>query len=398
MIRRLALAAALAALPSIALAQTSPALYQGFVPTPAQWNSYFAAKQDVIGYVPVNKGGDTMVGRLVTQVVSAGGAGFNLPPGTPPSSPQDGDIYTTVSGLFVRIAGANVGPLGTGISSIANNTVLGNVSGISALPVGLTATQATTLCNAFTTSLKGCVPAPGSSTGAFLKDDGTWAAAGGTGTVTSVGLSLPAMFSVSGSPVTTSGTLTAALATQNANRIFSGPVTGSAAAPAFRALVIADIPNSILTAGTGLTGGALNPGTTFAADIATTSNIWNGTASKLVSSDGVSSALAFTTLVDIATVSVDMSLGINFTLTLGGNRTLGNPSNTVPGRCGVIYVVQPASGGPFTLTPGANWTQSGGFSGGNFLLSTAASAVDRISYCVRTSTAIDTSTLSGFAH
>jgi hypothetical protein len=63
------------------------------------------------------------------------------------------------------------------------------------------------------------------------------------GTVTSVGLSLPAIFNVSGSPVTTSGTLTGALANQTANTIFAGPTTGGAAAPTFRALVAADIPN-----------------------------------------------------------------------------------------------------------------------------------------------------------
>jgi len=62
------------------------------------------------------------------------------------------------------------------------------------------------------------------------------------GTVTSVGLSLPNIFSVSGSPVTGSGTLTAALATQAVNFVFAGPGTGSSAAPTFRALVAADIP------------------------------------------------------------------------------------------------------------------------------------------------------------
>jgi hypothetical protein len=64
----------------------------------------------------------------------------------------------------------------------------------------------------------------------------------GTGTVTSVGLSMPSVFSVSGTPVTGSGTLTAALATQSANRILAGPSSGSAAAPTFRALVGADLP------------------------------------------------------------------------------------------------------------------------------------------------------------
>lgn len=64
----------------------------------------------------------------------------------------------------------------------------------------------------------------------------------GAGTVTSVGLSLPSIFSVSGSPVTASGTLTGTLTTQGANQVFAGPSSGSAAAPTFRALVAADIP------------------------------------------------------------------------------------------------------------------------------------------------------------
>jgi hypothetical protein len=67
-------------------------------------------------------------------------------------------------------------------------------------------------------------------------------AATGSGTVTSVGLSLPNVFTVSGSPVTGSGTLTATLATQAANQVFVGPSTGANAAPTFRALLPDDIP------------------------------------------------------------------------------------------------------------------------------------------------------------
>ena len=63
-----------------------------------------------------------------------------------------------------------------------------------------------------------------------------------SGTVTSVGLSLPSILSVSGSPVTSSGTLSASLANQNANLVFAGPASGSAAAPTFRALVADDVP------------------------------------------------------------------------------------------------------------------------------------------------------------
>lgn len=68
--------------------------------------------------------------------------------------------------------------------------------------------------------------------------------AGSGGTVTSVALSLPGFLTVSGSPVTTSGTLAAVLATQSANLVFAGPATGAAAAPTFRALVAADLPGA----------------------------------------------------------------------------------------------------------------------------------------------------------
>jgi hypothetical protein len=70
-------------------------------------------------------------------------------------------------------------------------------------------------------------------------------AASGAGTVTSVGLSLPSIFSVSGTPVESSGTLIGTLATQAANRVFAGPTTGADAAPTFRAMVDADVPAEI---------------------------------------------------------------------------------------------------------------------------------------------------------
>lgn len=65
---------------------------------------------------------------------------------------------------------------------------------------------------------------------------------GGGGTVTSVGLTMPGIFGVTGSPVTASGTLAVALNNQTANQIFAGPSSGGATTPAFRALVEADIP------------------------------------------------------------------------------------------------------------------------------------------------------------
>lgn len=74
----------------------------------------------------------------------------------------------------------------------------------------------------------------------------TWQA-DALGTVTSVGLALPvSVFSVSGSPVTGSGTLTGSFTTQTANTFFAGPVSGGAAVPTFRAIQTADLPVAIL--------------------------------------------------------------------------------------------------------------------------------------------------------
>lgn len=78
------------------------------------------------------------------------------------------------------------------------------------------------------------------ATTAWVQDE---IAALGVGSVTSVGLSLPNIFTVSNSPVTSSGTLTATLATQQANYVFAGPTTGANAGPTFRALVAGDIPD-----------------------------------------------------------------------------------------------------------------------------------------------------------
>jgi hypothetical protein len=70
----------------------------------------------------------------------------------------------------------------------------------------------------------------------------TWTAFTPGGTVTSVALTVPAEFSVSGSPVTSSGTLAVTKANESANTVWAGPTSGGAAAPTFRALVAADLP------------------------------------------------------------------------------------------------------------------------------------------------------------
>jgi hypothetical protein len=65
---------------------------------------------------------------------------------------------------------------------------------------------------------------------------------GGNGTVTSVDATVPVEFTVSGVPITTSGTIAINKATQLANTVWAGPTSGGAAIPTFRALVADDVP------------------------------------------------------------------------------------------------------------------------------------------------------------
>lgn len=91
-----------------------------------------------------------------------------------------------------------------------------------------------------------------------------------------------------------------------------------------------------------------------------------------------------TTLTDGANISVDLALSNNYTVTLGGNRTLDNPTNVVAGQSGSIFVVQDGTGSR-TLAYGTDYEFAGGTAP---TLSTAANAVDRIDYIVRASGSI----------
>ena len=89
-------------------------------------------------------------------------------------------------------------------------------------------------------------------------------------------------------------------------------------------------------------------------------------------------------LTDGTNISVDFNSGQNFAVQLGGNRTIDNPTNCVPGQTGSIFVIQDGTGSR-TLSFGANYKFPGGTAP---TLSTGASAADRIDYITFTSTNI----------
>ena len=91
-----------------------------------------------------------------------------------------------------------------------------------------------------------------------------------------------------------------------------------------------------------------------------------------------------TALTDGATITPDLNDSNNFSVTLGGNRTIANPSNITAGQSGSIFISQDGSGSR-TVSWGSYWDWAAGTAP---TLSTGASQIDRIDYVVRSATSI----------
>jgi hypothetical protein len=138
---------------------------------------------------------------------------------------------------------------------------------------------------------------------------------------------------------------------------------------------------------------ALGLGTIAVEDEATAAQYRANTASKALSTDKVWSAAAEVTLTDAATIAVDMSTFLNAVVTLGGNRTLGQPSNTKVGQSGAIRIVQDGTGSR-TLAFHSDWKFA---FGADPVVSTAASATDILYYQVIAANVIVGSLVKGIA-
>jgi hypothetical protein len=159
----------------------------------------------------------------------------------------------------------------TTLGTITDGTWNGSV-----IPITYGGTGASTATDA----INNLLPSQTGNAGRVLQTDGSnnlsWATVG-TGSVTSIGLSLPSsIFSVTNTPVTTSGTITATLATQSPNTVLAGPSSGTTSAtPTFRQIVAADITGTLTQSTTGNAATATsstNIGITN--DIATTSTVF----------------------------------------------------------------------------------------------------------------------------
>lgn len=88
-------------------------------------------------------------------------------------------------------------------------------------------------------------------------------------------------------------------------------------------------------------------------------------------------APAVVVLADAATIAVDASLGNDFRVTIGGDRTMGTPGNPADGQKITVQVTQ-GPDGPFTLTWGAGYEFSTGLP--TPALSTAAGQTDLLGF------------------
>jgi hypothetical protein len=89
-------------------------------------------------------------------------------------------------------------------------------------------------------------------------------------------------------------------------------------------------------------------------------------------------------LTSAATVTPDFAVANNFSITLGHNATLANPTNLTAGQSGAIFITQ-GSGTAYTLAFGSYWDFSGGTAP---TVTSTLSAVDLLVYTVRSTTSI----------
>ncbi len=131
----------------------------------------------------------------------------------------------------------------------------------------------------------------------------------------------------------------------------------------------------------------------IAVALTTAAEFQANTAARILMVDKAWSAATTVGLTDAATIAVDMSTGINFTVTLAGNRTLGQPTNTKVGQAGFIKITQDGTGSR-TLAYHADWKFAGGT---DPTLTTTASAVDVLFYQVTGSNQIVASLVSNIS-
>lgn len=200
--------------------------------------TYSTVTVDASGRVTAAGSGTAPGGGTVTLVSVATANGFGGTVATSSTTPA----ITITTGITGLLKGD-----GTGVSAAVAGTDYLTPAGAAALYQPIDADLASLAAASSTNAIyyrsgAGTWSTVAIGTGLTFSSGTLSASAAGTVTAVSAG-NLAPLFTTSVGTSTTTPAITFALSTQTANTVLAGPTTGSAAAPTFRALVAADVPD-----------------------------------------------------------------------------------------------------------------------------------------------------------
>tara|TARA_B110001454_G_scaffold219185_2_gene251011 strand:+ start:36188 stop:38374 length:2187 start_codon:yes stop_codon:yes gene_type:complete len=175
--------------------------------------------------------------------------------------------------------------------------------------------------------------------------------------LSSVGLSMPGIFSVAGSPLTANGSITTTLANQTASTVFAGPSSGGAVAPTFRTLAATDLPiavaGGIIKDGGNSLGAAMTVGTNDANTLELKTN--NSTRMTVLSGGNVGIGISSPSqLLHLSTTSAASQLLFDHTTAATPSVAQSSPSILVSGRAWNSAMGSRSQSGGMQLIPIAN--------------------------------------------
>ncbi|MGL5011500.1 MAG: hypothetical protein ACRC6I_16600 [Paracoccaceae bacterium] len=141
-----------------------------------------AQTKTLLAYTPADIGAATAAQANATHTGDATGATV-LTLATVNSNVGSFGLAGSVAQFVVNAKGLITSAANVAIS-IASTAISDSTAAGRAMLTAATAAAQTALLDTFTVALKGLVPPPGTATGLFLRDDGTWAASGGGSPVT----------------------------------------------------------------------------------------------------------------------------------------------------------------------------------------------------------------------